>query len=467
MLFSNQFNFLSGLKMSVVPTNTQVVSYEGSFCKELEIRMNKILNKSQRDHDRESAIKCYIHKELSLDEYDEWIQDMNTKIDSYTNIESPERALLMKELSYINRDRERLMKFQDELDKKRKTLIYSYTHPLDYAIDIITKDINMFNQNLLSCIFESFVNKVKSLCPKDKSYEGTIKFVYYDRTSTKVINLFDSLTQRLISSFTKLLAEVATNEYFANDIHKYDSLVKLREEISNACYNLYLGTIIDAIDNKLDQYPPTEMSSSELVIGYSRVLMKNLNEYILHDLSKIIDKEIKDCIAKICENELVRSSLAFGNEITSCLNMIHIKEPKQSLTEVSTKVSAKESNTESQTTPIVEEPKQSLTEASNTEPEIAEVSAKESNAESQHTPIIAEVYEIAQEKTLDDFIKGLPNDKICIVELTQKYNAYFDTNVNPRGLGVILSKTGKLRTQFLLKTIAWEKSKRVIYYSKA
>ncbi len=174
--------------MSVVPTNSQIVSYEGSFCKELEIRMNKILNKSQREHDRESAIKCYIHKELSLDEYDEWIQDMNTKIDSYTNIESPERALLMKELSYINRDRERLMKFQDELDKKRKTLIYSYTHPLDYAIDIITKDINMFNQNLLSCIFESFVNKVKSLCPKDKSYEGTIKFVYYDRTSTKVIN---------------------------------------------------------------------------------------------------------------------------------------------------------------------------------------------------------------------------------------------------------------------------------------
>ena len=108
-----------------------------------------------------------------------------------------------------------------------------------------------------------------------------------------------------------------------------------------------------------------------------------------------------------------------------------------------------------------------MAEASNAEPEIAEVSAKESNAEPQHTPIIAEVCEIAQEKTLDNFIKGLPNDKICIVELTQKYNEYFDTNITPRGLGMILSKSGKLRTQFLLKTIAWEKSKRVIYYSKA
>ena len=62
--------------MSVVPIDTQIVSYEGSFCKELAIRMNKILNKSQPEHDRESALRCDIHKELSLDEYDEWIQDM-------------------------------------------------------------------------------------------------------------------------------------------------------------------------------------------------------------------------------------------------------------------------------------------------------------------------------------------------------------------------------------------------------
>lgn len=394
--------------MSIVPTNTQIVSYEAPFCKELESRMNKIISKSQREHDSESSLKCFTHKELSLDEYDEWIQNMNSKIESYLNIESPERALLIKELSYVTRDRERLIKFQDELDKKRSFLIQRYSQPVDYTINIITKDINMFNQDMLSCIFESFVNKVKSLCPKDKSYEGTIKSVYYDRTSSKVINLFNSLTRRLIDGFTKLLSKVGPNEYFSNDIHKYDSLMKLLKEISNSCQMLYLQTIVDAIDNKLNEYPSNDMSSSELVIAYSRVLMKNLNEYILHDLSKIIDREIKDCLSKLSENKL--------------LSYTHIQE--------------------TQTTPIID---------------------SSSNVALREEPqaIVEEVCEIVQEKTLDSFINTLTNDKITIAALTQKYNDYFDTNTTPRGLGVILSKVNNIN-----KTISWEKSKRVIYYTK-
>ena len=249
------FEFFIVFQMKVVPTNNQIVSYEGSICKELEIRMNRLLKIYQHDHDRESAIKCYFCKELSLDEYDKWIHELDDKIAKYTNLESPERALQMKMLSYINRDRERLIKFQDEFNKKRNELIHSYMHHVDYAIEITTKDIKIYNQNLLTCIFELFVNKVKSLCPKDKSYESTIKSVYHDKTSTKVINIFNSLTQRLISSFTKLLAGVGPNEYFASDKHRYDSLMKLYDDISNACQMLYLDTIYNAIDNNLNLYP--------------------------------------------------------------------------------------------------------------------------------------------------------------------------------------------------------------------
>ena len=425
--------------MSVVPTNNQIVSYEAPFCKELEIRMNKILNKSQREHDRESAIKCYIHKELSLDEYDEWIRELDTKIAGYTDIESPERALDLKMLSYINRDRERLIKFQDDFNKKRNELIHSYTHPVDYAIENITKDINMFNQDLLTGMFELFVNKVISLCPKDKSYEGTIKSVYHDKTSTKVINIFNSLSQRLISSFTKLLAGVGPNEYFASDKHRYDSLMKLYDDISNACQMLYLGTIYNAIDNNLNLYPPTDMSDSKLVSSYSRVLMKNLNDFIIHDVSKIIDGEIKDCIGKICENEL--------------LNNIHIRESNHS-------VSQSGIAEKPQTAPIVEDPQDNAEESNHSPPQIEIADA--SNVDPQPAPIVAKVHGIAQERTLDEFINGLPNDKTCIVELTPKYNEYFNTNITPRKLGMMLSKSNKL-----VKTIAWQGSKKIVYYTKA
>ena len=425
--------------MSVVPTDNQIVSYEAPFCKELEIRMNRLLKISQRQHDRESAFRCYFHKELSLDEYDEWIRELDTKIAGYTDIESPERALDLKMLSYINRDRERLIKFQDDFNKKRNELIHSYTHPVDYAIENITKDINMFNQDLLTGMFELFVNKVISLCPKDKSYEGTIKSVYHDKTSTKVINIFNSLSQRLISSFTKLLAGVGPNEYFASDKHRYDSLMKLYDDISNACQMLYLGTIYNAIDNNLNLYPPTDMSDSKLVKSYSRVLMKNLNDFIIHDVSKIIDGEIKDCIGKICENEL--------------LNNIHIRESNHS-------VSQSDIAEKPQPAPIVEDPQDNAEESHHSPPqiEIADVS----NVDPQPAPIVAKVHGIAQEKTLDEFINGLPNDRISIVELTPKYNQYFNTNITPRGLGMILSKSSKL-----VKTIAWEKRVKVVYYAKA
>lgn len=243
----------------------------------------------------------------------------------------------------------------------------------------------------------------------------------------------------MISSFTKLLAGVGPNEYFASDKHRYDSLMKLYDDISNACQMLYLGTIYNAIDNNLNLYPPTDMSNSKLVKSYSRVLMKNLNDFIIHDVSKIIDGEIKDCIGKICENEL--------------LNNIHIREsnhspPKSDIAE------------KPQPAPIVEDPQDNAEESHHSPPQIG--IADVSNVDPQPTPIAAKAHGIAQEKTLDEFINGLPNDRISIVELTPKYNQYFNTNITPRGLGMILSKSSKL-----VKTIAWEKRVKVVYYAKA
>ena len=55
----------------------------------------------------------------------------------------------------------------------------------------------------------------------------------------------------------------------------------------------------------------------------------------------------------------------------------------------------------------IRESKQSLADKPQTAPIVEEL---QDNVEGpQHTPIVAEVHEIAQEKTLDNFIKGLPN----------------------------------------------------------
>ena len=284
-----------------------------------------------------------------------------------------------------------MINFENKLNNKRAELIQKFSYPIDSAINLITKNINSYQQDLLNCIFDSFINKIKSMCPDDENYDGTIKSVYQEKESQKVINLFNSLTNRLIDGFTKLLNNIGSNELYSQDIKRFDSLTKLVREIDNTCEKIYMQTIIDSIDNKINQYPSKQMTTSLLVKSYSRTLMTNINSYIIKELSKEIDDEIKNSFIKIYEL------------------MNHIM-PKTYSTET---------NDEGLSSP---EPK---------------VLNKPMILSKQ--PIIVDV-----EKTFDDFIDSLPNEPADINQLTELYNKFFtDKTITSRSLGVLLTQSNK------------------------
>lgn len=359
--------------------NTSINIYNNAFCEALQKRIENIMNKMQIEHNDESKRVCYIYNELSLKEYNEWIDDLNEELINTTD--SNQQALLRKEIEYINRDKQRLINFENKLNNKRAELIQKFSYPIDSAINLITKNINSYQQDLLNCIFDSFINKIKSMCPDDENYDGTIKSVYQEKESQKVINLFNSITNRLIDGFTKLLNSIGSNEFYSQDIKRFDTLTKLVREIDNTCEKIYMQTIIDSIDNKINQYPSKQMTTSLLVKSYSRTLMTNINSYIIKELSKEIDDEIKNSFIKIYEL------------------MNHIM-PKTYSTE-----------TNDECEPMV----------------------------LSKQPIIADV-----EKTLDDFIDSLPNEPADINQLTELYNKFFTyKTITSRSLGALLTQSNK------------------------
>lgn len=361
--------------------NTFINVYNNAFCEALQKRIDNTINKMQIEHDDESKRVCYIYNELSLKEYNEWIDDLNKELINTT--EQNHQDLLRKEIEYINRDKQRLINFENRLNNKRTELIQKYSYPIDSAINLITKNINSYQQDLLNCIFDSFINKIKSMCPDDENYDGTIKSVYQEKESQKVINLFNSLTNRLIDGFTKLLNSIGSNDLYSQDIKRFDTLSKLVREIDNTCEKIYMQTIIDSIDNKINQYPSKQMTTSLLVKSYSRTLMTNINSYIIKELSKEIDDEIKNSFIKIYEL------------------MNHIM-PKPYSTE------------------------------------------KNDEGLSSPEPKVLNKQPIIDEKTFDDFIDSLSYEPKDINQLTELYHKFFtDKTITSRSLGTLLTQSNK------------------------
>lgn len=417
--------------MSLVKCDNTIVSYNKLFCDELENRINKFINNMQNEHNEESLRVCYIYKELSLKEYDEWIDELNNELNNTDN--ENDKLLLEKQLQYINRDKYRLIRFNDELEQKRKDLIEKFSKPIDTAINIITKEINVYHQNMLNEMFEEFVDKVKSMCIEDKNYEGTIRNIYIDRTSQKVVNIFNSLTQRLINGFTNLIRNIGSNEMFAYDVSKYDMLIKLRKNIIDVCYKIYNGIIINSICEKINQYPSNKMSSSSLVKTYSRSLLSNINNFIVRELSNKIEDELRYGFNKISNNELVNNN---NIDKTESVNNKQI---------------------------IIEEPKEQSSLALRLDDSGVAFDKEVVSANRRFDVHEMDDNNATQSKiiSLDDFINDLPTNPINITTLTKQYNEYFDKNISTRGVGMILSKTDKLN-----KSICWECGKKVIYYTK-
>ena len=168
---------------------------------ELLQRIDDTIDKLTKRFNEAAKLTCFCGKHLTVDEYDKAIDDTTQAL-----LNGHEQSeLLEKELYYFKRDRQKLVDFNNTITNKRLDLLHSYSHPIEYGVNYVIRYINQYLATCLDDIYESFINKVKLLCPENDKYEQAINNIYVTGSSKKVVNLLNDYTNMIIDGFTKLL----------------------------------------------------------------------------------------------------------------------------------------------------------------------------------------------------------------------------------------------------------------------
>ena len=260
---------------------------------ELLQRIDDIIDKLTNRFNEAAKTTCFCGRQLTIDEYDKAIDDTTQAL--LTGHEQSE--LLEKELYYFKRDRQRLVDFNNTITTKRLELLHAYSHPIEYGVNYVIRCINQYLATCLDNIYESFINKVKLLCPENDKYEQAINNIYVTGSSKKVVNLLNDYTNMIIDGFTKLLYANYSSTCSTN-ITEFDNFTKFYKKIKDICFNIYNNIYYD-INDKIEQFPSYRMSSVKLVITYAEALLSNIHEYIVHDVSKSVNDMIVRGIDKL------------------------------------------------------------------------------------------------------------------------------------------------------------------------
>lgn len=224
-------------------TNSQLATKESmilaidsfAIAPELLQRIDEIINRMTKRFNDDAELTCFCKKHLTIDEYNKTINDIEQALN--TGHEQPD--LLEKELYYFKRDKQKLVEFNNKIEQKRLELLNSYSHPIDSGVNHVIQSINQYLALCLDNIYESFVNKVKLLCPNTTKYEQEINSIYANGSSKKVINLLNDYTNMIIDGFTKLLSMNNNENSISTDLNKFDNFTKFYKKIESICYNIY------------------------------------------------------------------------------------------------------------------------------------------------------------------------------------------------------------------------------------
>ena len=382
-------------KVSNCSSDTQLATIH--IAPELLQRIDDTIDKLTNRFNESAKTTCFCGRQLTIDEYDKAIDDTTQAL--LTGHEQSE--LLEKELYYFKRDRQRLVDFNNTITTKRLELLHAYSHPIEYGVNYVIRCINQYLTTCLDNVYESFINKVKLLCPEIDRYEQAINNVYITGSSKKVINLLNDYTNMIIDGFTKLLnANYSTTcskdsvpeSRILTNIAEFDKLTKFYNTIEDICYNIY-NAIYHDINDKIEQFPSYRMSSVKLVITYAEALLSNIHEYIVHDVSKSVNDIIVRGIDKL-------QRLGFIHNSADSLDSI-------------------------------------------------KASSFDDSGNKFLRPIVCEVDEVDDvvSKTFDSFIESLDSnseESHSINTLQQLYNHYFNTNISTRKLSKLLNNCDKL-----------------------
>ena len=285
-------------------TNSQLATKESmilaidslAIAPELLQRIDEIINRITKRFNDDAELTCFCKKHLTIDEYNKTINDITQAL----NTGHEHSDLLEKELYYFKRDKQKLVEFNNKIEQKRLELLNSYSHPIDSGVNHVIQSINQYLALCLDNIYESFVNKVKLLCPETKRFEQEINSVYANGSSKKVINLLNDYTNMIIDGFTKLLSMNNNENSISTDLNKFDNFTKFYKKIESICYNIY-DMIYEDINEKIEQYPSHQMSSIKLVRVYAETLLSNIHDHIVNNVSKLVKNKIVNGIEKLAQ----------------------------------------------------------------------------------------------------------------------------------------------------------------------
>ena len=396
-------------------TDTTIDTIKQPFCPELRERLEtRLVEMKQYLRDNARIVDLY-GPGLTLKDYDEIIKEHYEKMRA---TEDPnEIELLEKEIGYFENDRSVLIEHTEKLNQTHQELIEAFSHPIDYFINRLTNSIYSAYQYLIDGIFESFVNKISKICPDDSDYKGTINGIYKEKESFRVTKLFNNLNQTLITSLSELIKSLGPSSIYSNDVDKFDSLDDLISDIDGGCWDIYRG-ILHLINVKISHFSSdSKLKQSLLAKSISRVLLADINTYIVKELPKKVEDKLKSFVKQISKNKLLPCDVSqfFGP-----------KGPEQPL----------ELTNESDSPRGFPERSEEPVTTKSERPIISDLSDDDIEPDS--------VIKIEPEKTLDDFINTLPREPMDINQIVPLYNAYFPgKNIYSRGLGMMLSKTNK------------------------
>ena len=413
-------------------TNSQLATKESmilaidsfAIAPELLQRIDEIINRMTKRFNDDAELTCFCKKHLTIDEYNKTINDIEQALSN--GHEQPD--LLEKELYYFKRDKQKLVEFNNKIEQKRLELLNSYSHPIDSGVNHVIQSINQYLALCLDNIYESFVNKVKLLCPNTTKYEQEINSIYVNGSSKKVINLLNDYTNMIIDGFTKLLYSNYSSTCSTN-ITQFDNFTKFYKKIESICYNIY-DMIYEDINEKIEQYPSHQMSSIKLVRVYAETLLSNIHDHIVNNVSKLVKNKIVNGIEKLAQlgyiTKYLRSNIEMNNQT------------------VDGNSSNNDNNFDS--TVKIEEIE---TETANSVPKIEYIDNQQSCLELTHN-----IIDNFETKTFDSFIDTLNiNETYNINTLQTLYNNYFNTNsstnktlcdISTQKLSEMLSKCTKI-----------------------
>lgn len=413
-------------------TNSQLATKESmilaidslAIAPELLQRIDEIINRITKRFNDDAELTCFCKKHLTIDEYNKTINDIEQALN--TGHEQPD--LLEKELYYFKRDKQKLVEFNNKIEQKRLELLNSYSHPIDSGVNHVIQSINQYLALCLDNIYESFVNKVKLLCPNTTKYEQEINSIYVNGSSKKVINLLNDYTNMIIDGFTKLLYSNYSSTCSTN-ITQFDNFTKFYKKIESICYNIY-DMIYEDINEKIEQYPSHQMSSIKLVRVYAETLLSNIHDHIVNNVSKLVKNKIVNGIEKLAQLGYITKYLQRNIEMNNQT--------------VDGNSSNNDNNFDS--TVKIEEIE---TETANSVPKIEYIDNQQSCLELTHN-----IIDNFDTKTFDSFIDTLNiNETYNINTLQTLYNNYFNTNsstnktlcdISTQKLSKMLSKCTKI-----------------------